>query len=245
MTEGGNMRTRSDQNMPTWIILVAVVGILFEISFNSESLIMLGISALLIYFGWKKNNRSSGIIFIIIGISIGIITILTTVVFKILMFSILIYLLFRYRKKKKEPKIIKVETVDPSTHAKINRKQPYIKNKLFGSQRIENNIYEWDDINIQCGLGKTVIDLSMTMLPLGESTVMIRGIAGNIQLLIPYDVAITVNHSSFTGNVKIYDMEENVFNQNIIYYSENYEESSRKIKIITSLPIGDFEVKHV
>ncbi|PTY82734.1 cell wall-active antibiotics response protein, partial [Heyndrickxia sporothermodurans] len=187
------MRTRSDQNMPTWIILVAVVGILFEISFNSESLIMLGISALLIYFGWKKNNRSSGIIFIIIGISIGIITILTTVVFKILMFSILIYLLFRYRKKKKEPKIIKVETVDPSTHAKINRKQPYIKNKLFGSQRIENNIYEWDDINIQCGLGKTVIDLSMTMLPLGESTVMIRGIAGNIQLLIPYDVAITVN----------------------------------------------------
>lgn len=54
MTEGGNMRTRSDQNMPTWIILVAVVGILFEISFNSESLIMLGISALLIYFGWKK-----------------------------------------------------------------------------------------------------------------------------------------------------------------------------------------------
>ncbi|PTY86390.1 hypothetical protein B5V90_12245 [Heyndrickxia sporothermodurans] len=155
------------------------------------------------------------------------------------------YLLFRYRKKKKEPKIIKVETVDPYTHAKINRKQTYIKNKLFGSQRIENNIYKMDDINLQCGQEKTVIDYSMTMLPLGESTVMIRGIAGNIQLLIPYDVAITVNHSSFTGNVKIYDMEENVFNQNIIYYSENYEESSRKIKIITSLPIGDFEVKHV
>lgn len=239
------MRKISEQNTLTWLILVAVVGILFEISFNTDSLISLGIAALLIYFGKKKSTRSSGVIFMIVGISIALITILSTVFFKLVLFSVLIYLLFRYRKKKKDPKIIKVETIQPKSQSKINRKQPYIKNKFFGSQRIENNIYEWDDINIQCGIGKTVIDLSMTMLPVGESTIVIRGLAGNIQLLTPYDVAISVNHSAITGNVNIYGLEENVFNQNTIYFSDNYNESSRKIKIITSLPFGDFEVKHV
>ncbi|MGE8206733.1 cell wall-active antibiotics response protein LiaF [Heyndrickxia sp. NPDC080065] len=239
------MRKRSDQNTITWIILVAVVGILFEISFNPESLIFLGIAALLIYLGKKKSTRSSGIILFIVGISIAVIIIISTVFFKLILFSILIYLLMQYKKKKRKPKIITVETIEPSSHSKVNRKQPYIKNKFFGSQRFEDNIYEWDDINIQCGLGNTVIDLSMTMLPVGESTVVIRGLAGNIQLLIPYDVAISVNHSSITGNVNIYGQEENVFNQNTIYYSDNYEESSRKIKIITSLPIGNLEVKHV
>ncbi|MGE6258582.1 cell wall-active antibiotics response protein LiaF [Heyndrickxia sporothermodurans] len=239
------MRKISDQNTLSWLILVAVVGILFEISFNTDSLISLGISAVLIYFGKKKSSKSSGIIFMIIGISIALITIISTVFFKLVLFSVLIYLLFRYRKKKKEPKIIKVETIEPTEQSKMNRKQPYIKNKFFGNQRIERNIYEWDDINIQCGLGRTVIDLSMTMLPLGESTVVIRGVAGSIQLLVPYDIEISVNHSSITGNVSIYGLEENVFNQNTIYFSENYEESSRKIKIITSLPFGDLEVKHI
>ncbi|MCI1589481.1 cell wall-active antibiotics response protein LiaF [Heyndrickxia oleronia] len=239
------MGKRSEQNPITWLILVALVGILFEISFNTESLVFLGVSALLIYFGKKKSTKSSGAIYIIVGISIFVITIITTVFFKIVLFCVLIYLLFRYRKKKKHPKIIKVETVESTNQSKINRKQPYIKNKFFGNQRIENNIYEWDDINIQCGLGTTVIDLSMTMLPIGESTVVIRGVIGNIQLLTPYDVAISVNHSSITGNVNIYGLEENLFNQNTIYYSDNYDESTRKIKIITSLPFGNLEVRHV
>lgn len=85
----------------------------------------------------------------------------------------------------------------------------------------------------------------MTMLPIGESTVVIRGVIGNIQLLTPYDVAISVNHSSITGNVNIYGLEENLFNQNTIYYSDNYDDSTRKIKIITSLPFGNLEVRHV
>nr|WP_259545853.1 hypothetical protein [Heyndrickxia oleronia] len=94
------MGKRSEQNPITWLILVALVGILFEISFNTESLVFLGVSALLIYFGKKKSTKSSGAIYIIVGISIFVITIISTVFFKIVLFCVLIYLLFRYRKKK-------------------------------------------------------------------------------------------------------------------------------------------------
>lgn len=242
---GQQMRKLFEHTSLSWIFIVAVIGILFEISFRSDSLFTLAVAAILIYYGKKKGKSTLGMICFIIGISIASIIVISTFFFKFILLCLLIFYLFNYRKKKKLSKTIKVETIEPSADRKMYRKQPLITNKLLGSQKVINHVYEWDDINIQTGIGDTVIDLSMTMLPLGESVIIIRGIVGNIQLLIPYDVGYSINHSSLTGSLKLFGKEEKILNQNVICYSDNYYDASRKVKIITSISIGDIEVKHI
>ncbi|PKR86896.1 cell wall-active antibiotics response protein LiaF [Heyndrickxia camelliae] len=229
----------------SWIIIVAIIGILFEISFRTDSLFGLAFAAILIYFANKKSGTTTGMICLIVGISIAVIIVISTFFFKFILFCLLIFYFFKYRKKKKLAKTIKVETIEPLSERKMYRKQPFITNKLFGSQKVVNHVFEWDDINIQTGIGDTVIDLSMTMLPLGESIVIVRGLIGNIQLLIPYDVGYSINHSTFTGNIKLHGKQEKLLNQNIICYSDNFNDATRKVKIITSISFGDIEVKHI
>ncbi|MGV3464252.1 MAG: cell wall-active antibiotics response protein LiaF [Heyndrickxia sp.] len=229
----------------SWIFIVAIIGILFEISFRTDSLFALAFAAILIYFAKKKSGSTTGMICFIIGISIAAIIVISTFFFKFIVLCSLIYYFVKYRKKKKLSKTIKVETIEPSSDRKMYRKQPFITNKLFGSQKVVNHVYEWDDINIQTGIGDTVVDLSMTMLPLGESVVIVRGLMGNIQLLIPYDVGYSINHSTLTGSIRLFGKQEKLLNQNIICYSDNYNDATRKVKIITSISVGEIEVKHI
>ena len=58
-------------------------------------------------------------------------------------------------------------------------------------------MYEWNDVNIQAGIGDTVIDLSYTVLPKGETVIFIRNVMGKVTIMIPYDVEVSVNHSVF------------------------------------------------
>ncbi|MBS4172353.1 cell wall-active antibiotics response protein LiaF [Bacillus sp. FJAT-49736] len=239
------MRNLFEHTSISWVFIVAIIGILFEISFRPESLFTLAFAAILIYYGRKKGRSTSAMIFLIIGISIAAIIVISTFFFKFILLCLFIYYLFQYRKKKKSSKTIRVETVEPASDKKAYKKQPFLTNKLFGNQKLMNHIYEWDDINIQTGIGDTIIDLSMTMLPPGESVIMVRGLVGNIQLLVPYDIGFSINHSSLSGSLILFGNKEKLLNQNVICYSDNYHEATRKIKIITSISLGNIEVKYI
>ena len=41
------------------------------------------------------------------------------------------------------------------------RTEPLFENIFLGQQKTPNGVYEWNDINIQAGIGDTVIDLSL------------------------------------------------------------------------------------
>ena len=57
-------------------------------------------------------------------------------------------------------------------------KEPKMANGLnaagFANERIGNNIYEWDDINIDLISGDTIIDLGNTLLPKEDNIIIIR-----------------------------------------------------------------------
>ncbi len=62
------------------------------------------------------------------------------------------------------------------TKKKINKerllKTDYLfKNKLFGHQQTTEHVYEWNSVNVQGGVGDTVIDLSKTILPKGDAVI--------------------------------------------------------------------------
>ncbi|VEF48568.1 Transporter LiaF [Bacillus freudenreichii] len=238
------MKNFSRNSKIGWAMLIAGIGIALELLLNWRLFVPLLIGCSLIYYWKSYRNRDSKKIYLIIGVSLVLIPFISTVVFKIFIISAAVFALIQYSRTKNQPKKMIIETIPPNQKSKINRKIPYIKNTLTGNQRVFNEIFEWDDINIQCGFGNTIIDLGMTMLPPGESIVLIRGLVGNIQLIVPFDASVTINHSAISGKLNIFNQEQELLNSNVIYYTDGEDESaSRKIKIITSVVFGDVEVR--
>src|SRR5690606_15265205 len=98
--------------------------------------------------------------------------------------------------------------------AKPITSRPLFRNQLFGGQKTPDDEYEWNDINIQTGIGDSMIDLSYTVLPKNESVIFIRKVMGKVTILVPYDIEISVNHSVLYGSVRILNYEESsVFNR--------------------------------
>ncbi|MBW8348699.1 hypothetical protein K0H71_04435 [Bacillus sp. IITD106] len=238
------MKNMSKTSLIGWFMLISAIGMGIEILFNWRLFIPLVIGCFLLYTA--KNRRKKSSARLIIGLFLIVIPILSSAFLKFFIFVAVIYALIEYSKTKKHSRTIVVQTVEPEPKSSLfKKKQPFIKNILFGSQKKVNEVFEWDDINIQCGLGDTVVDLGMTMLPPGESTVVIRSFIGNVQLLVPFDASVVVNHSGISGKLKVFDEETEIFNSNIIYHPDSNEEAVRTIKIITNVMIGNVEVRRI
>ncbi|MFS0644388.1 cell wall-active antibiotics response protein LiaF [Siminovitchia sp. 179-K 8D1 HS] len=237
------MKNFSRNSKMGWAILFAGIGLALELLINWRLFVPLLIGCFIIYYWKSHKHKESKKIYLIIGVSLVMIAIISTAVFKIFIFAAAIYALIQYSKTKNQPKRINVYTIPPDHQTKVTRKTPFIKNMLSGNRRVVNEIFEWDDINIQSGFGNTIIDLGMTMLPPGESVVLIRGLVGNIQLFVPIDASVTINHSAISGKLNIFNQEEELLNSNVIYYSGGDDKTSRRIKIVTSVMFGDVEVR--
>ncbi|WP_433957425.1 cell wall-active antibiotics response protein LiaF [Cytobacillus horneckiae] len=233
-----------------WIVIIGL-GLLFLefVFFNHGLIFSLLVPAGMIYFGRKWMPKMSGKILFWLGIIFLIINILSMMTFKFLLLAILVHFIIQFSQSKKNPKYVKPLIKEPSVNLSketVIKKQPLLSNVFFGHQKTPESVYEWKDINIQCGLGDTVIDLSYTVLPKGETVIVLRNFIGNIQVLVPYDVDVNVNHSVIAGSTQVFEMnEKRTFNKNYQIQTAGFEQATQRIKILSSLVVGDLEVKRV
>ncbi|WP_110112698.1 cell wall-active antibiotics response protein LiaF [Bacillus sp. CGMCC 1.16541] len=231
-----------------WILLVGVVLLLLELSFFNGGLIFsLLVAAGCIYIGRRRLPKQSGKLLFWGGVIAFVFQILNMMTFQFFLLAVLIHLVLKFVQTKRTPTLIKPTITEPSiTNGEVFKKAPLFQNTLFERQKTPEHVYEWNDINIQSGIGDTVIDLSYTVLPKGEAVIVTRHLIGNVQILVPYEVEVSVRHSAIAGNVKIFEHEHpKFFNQTICFQTAQYEEASQKIKIVTAMMTGDLEVKRI
>ncbi|MGM7723514.1 cell wall-active antibiotics response protein LiaF [Metabacillus sp. Hm71] len=235
-----------------WILLIGILLLLLEVSFFNGGLIITFVLSIgCIYLGKKWKPRMMGKIFFWIGWIWLIVTVLNMITFRYFLCVVLLYLIVQFFQSQKQPKQIKPITVDDGFESETRsdrfiKRQKIFDNKFFGSQKSPEHVYEWDDVNIQVGVGNTVIDLSDTVLPNSEAIISIRSLIGNVQILVPYEVGVHVNHSILAGTVTILqDQEERVINELIVYETAEYDQAEQKVKLITSMITGKLEVKRV
>lgn len=232
----------------SWIILIGAFLLLLDVFFfNRGSIFSLIVAAGMIYLGRKWMPKTSGKLLLGAGIIFLAINALNMLVIKFFFLALLGVYIYQYAQRKKHP-----EKITPIIHSEQERTankvtaKPLFQNRLFGGQKTPDHVYEWNDINIFNGIGDSVIDLSYTVLPKGESVIFIRNVMGKITILVPYDIEISVHHSVLFGNARIFDYEENaLFNRLLTVHTEDYEHAKHKVKIFTSTMIGDIEVKRV
>lgn len=234
----------------SWLFLISILLLFLEVLFFNKGLIFsLLVAAGMIYIGKKRLHRKLGKFIFWVGILFFSASVLGMITFRFLVLAAFIYLIIQFAQTKKNPKlelpVLKEPMQTPGKEQVISR-EPMFKNKLFGDQKTPEHTYEWNDINIQTGIGDTVVDLSYTVLPKGETVIFIRNFIGKIQILIPYDIEVSAHHSVLVGNVNILHFQgSRLFNQNIHVQTPEYDQHEQKIKIFTSLMVGDIEVRRI
>lgn len=231
------------------IFLIVAVGLVIDILMGHFSIFPISLSIFLIFIGFRQLKRRKNPFTAYFFITIGIIFLLPALIRSLsftLIFAALIiynsYQLFRSSSNKSHLAVnIKQEIQDSQSYLQTS---PYFKNKLIGEYRNFPQSYALEDINLQIGFGDISIDLSDTIIPLGETVILIRGAIGNIYLNVPSDIGISVQISLLCGKMNLLKESKTAFNVTQKYQSVDYQNSSRKIKIVLTLLVGDIEVNH-
>lgn len=249
--EGGRtMKKRSSKEIAQWLILIAVGLVILEFFvFNPGLIFSLFVAIGMIYVSKQSMKGMIGKIFFWTGIFIVVVSIFSMFTFKLLLFSIVIYYVIQYVQKKEKVTVINPiikEKQVPSEKETMVKKKPMFSNTLFNRNVTPDHVYEWEDVNIQCGVTDTIIDLSYTVLPEGETVILIRNIIGNVEIQIPYDMEVNINHSSLFGSYTIFEeREENVLNRNVLIQTAQFNHANTRVKLITSFIVGNLEVKRI
>ncbi|ASK62786.1 hypothetical protein CFK37_11835 [Virgibacillus phasianinus] len=233
-----------------WILIIGVILFIIEIAFFGGGMIISALfCGLFIYVGWKRFYRLWGKISFWIGIIGLAFAVFNMMAVRFLIIAFIVLFIINYSKSKKEPEQIQpgLETDIGANQENIVRTRPLFDHKLFGDQQTKDHAYPWNDINIHGIYGDRVIDLSNTVLPDDIAVISIRHIVGNIEIYVPYEVEVSIHHSSIFGRAHIFGTQErNLMNQSLLYRTEEYDNSHLpRIKIITSLISGDIEVKRI
>ena len=93
-------------------------------------------------------------------------------------------------------------------------------------------------------IGDVKIDLSKAIIAEEESTIVISGLIGDVDIYVPQDIEVCVSASAAIGDMKIID-EKSGFGSKVYVMTNDYDESKRKVKISISLLIGDVDVRYL
>ncbi|MDO6449170.1 cell wall-active antibiotics response protein LiaF [Oceanobacillus profundus] len=231
-----------------WILIIGVILLIFEIAFFfGGSIIPALFSALFMYIGWKNFHKLWGKIVFWIALVSMVFSVLNLLAVRFLIIAAIIIFIINYSKSKSEAtQFDPILPDDEKNHESILKVNPLFDHKLFDDQITEDVAYQWKDVNIHGAFGDRIIDLSNTVLPNDTAVISIRHVIGNIEIYVPYEVEVSIHHSSVFGKAHILGKHHlKLMNKSIHYQTANYDTAYPRVKIITSLFSGDIEVKRI
>ena len=242
-------RTKAD--VISWAIFISLIVLLLELSFSGSGAIFFLISMIgCMYIGHKRLPRLTGkLLFWFGAICLGL-AVLDTVAFRFWAFILIVYVVVQFAQSKKQPRLIQPILGEAQSSVSngdmVIIRKPLFRNVWLGARQTPEHAYEWKDSTVQTGIGDTVIDLGSTVLPKQENVIIIRNLVGNVHVLVPYDVEISVHHSAIAGAAMILDYQEPIaFNRVLYIETPGYGQATQKVKIMTSMLVGDLEVKRI
>ncbi|WP_410512139.1 cell wall-active antibiotics response protein LiaF [Paenibacillus sp. BR2-3] len=121
------------------------------------------------------------------------------------------------------------------------------RSAFIGDIHMGREHFQLKNTNLSQFIGDTVLDLTNAQIPYGETKINISAFVGDIKVYIPddMDLGISVNSSSFIGDMQVLDQSRGGFMSNAQCKTPYYKEAGKKIRINVSAFIGDIKVKTV
>ncbi|MEK5084506.1 LiaRS two-component regulatory system accessory protein LiaF [Bacillus sp. FSL H8-0515] len=124
-------------------------------------------------------------------------------------------------------------------------KHPDMRSFFIGELQMMKQPFDLNDLNISGFIGDIKIDLSKAMIPEGESTIVISGVIGNVDIYVPSDLEVAVSSAVFIGDINLIGSKKSGLSTKVYAASSDFSESKRRVKVSVSLFIGDVDVKYV
>ncbi|MBG9769653.1 LiaRS two-component regulatory system accessory protein LiaF [Bacillus vallismortis] len=162
--------------------------------------------------------------------------------------AFLIYAGYRLIKGKPifEPSEKRVDLTKKERHEPPkDEKHPDIRSFFIGELQMMKQPFDLNDLNISGFIGDIKIDLSKAMIPEGESTIVISGVIGNVDVYVPSDLEVAVSSAVFIGDINLIGLKKSGLSTKVYAVSPDFSESKRRVKVSVSLFIGDVDVKYV
>ncbi len=99
------------------------------------------------------------------------------------------------------------------------------------------------DENIVSLIGDIHMDLTQADIPSGETYVELRGFVGDIDIIVPADVGISVTSSSFVTSANVFGYKQDYFLTPYEVESDNFAASERKICLNLGFFVADLNLK--
>jgi lia operon protein LiaF len=92
-------------------------------------------------------------------------------------------------------------------------------------------------------LGDVFMDLTSADIPLGETVYRIYGFIGDVDLVVPQDVGVSVSSAAFINEIKVFGKKQSSILFPIEATSEAYATAERKIRLDVAFFISDVKIK--
>lgn len=228
------------------------LGILLQFTNNIGLLILFAIGVFFLFFAAKgARGKNFHHFWLFLGLILMLIALFNSWAFWLMLVFAIIFLglkgveisgvqLFN-KAPWKEKSMVMVDTVPPEKKGGRRFKRPWFNNDRIGT----DEVYEWDDINLNVVSGDTIIDLGNTLLPKNDNVILLRKGFGRTRILVPTGIGVMVEHSCLYGHLGFDSEEYQMKNETIRLFSNDYDQNERRLKIITSSLVGDLEVIRV
>jgi lia operon protein LiaF len=244
-----------------WIILIVGIIILLSMTDNlfTGSLILFLIGILLL----RKHYRKTGYSFLILSVLILLDKILHFDWVWTIISLLLIY--YGYRMFRGDEKPLKQEereaekedesstqpqeneqskTGIPLTEdANIQFETPLFKSSAVGHVYLIDRRFELTDMNMSYGISDVKMDLSKAIIPEGESTIVISGLIGNVDIYIPDDLDVSIAATVMAGYLDVPGYKRGGVNRQAKWATKGFEHARRRVKISVSMLFGDIGVR--
>ncbi|RAV19211.1 cell wall-active antibiotics response protein LiaF [Paenibacillus contaminans] len=127
---------------------------------------------------------------------------------------------------------------------KMHPDDSYIqKHKLMESMKWDKSPWVLKNMSVWNIIGEVNMDLSLAIPEQKESVVILQGIIGDIDIVVPEDMGVSVQSSLMFGQVDVAREKEAGLLNKVAWQSPNYETSEQKVKLIVSYIVGDVDIK--
>ena len=230
------MKRNKTERITLWVTAFLLLVFVEAFLFGNGNVIFFFLGAIALYFGFQKRSKW----IVIAGLALIVIALLSLWSLRLLIFSLLIYLVIRIWKGTPAEEIMR-----PLKEVKRETPNGIWKDRLFSSQSTPFTSYEWQDVHVQGLVGDFYIDVTDTVLPRQTSFISIRQGFGRVRIELPYDLPVRIHCSALFGECRLFDLTPKRLVNESIHMKDGYDRSiGNEAELIISVAVrfGDVEV---
>lgn len=148
-------------------------------------------------------------------------------------------------KRKKNFKFV-IDTDDKKDHTvEFETKKKHGNRFSVGDHQFTEPNWKVEPMSLYNAAGDYYIDFSKAFIPEKETPISINSWAGDIQILMPENVACRIDASVKAGEINVMGQTSEGVNRKVFYETDDYDEATRKLTITLKLTAGSVRVDKV